>query len=114
MAVSGLNITLGAGTYFLTVNPLVSAQNESFVTTTSGMNAIGMPPGNDDNSFFNSTIFGTNYEPASDFVGFPADFSMGVSGSIQSVPEPSGLVLGLIGTMTAVGCAACRRRPRVG
>jgi len=113
VAVTGLNVTLSAGTYFLTVNPLDSAPNSSFITTTSGMNAVGMPPGNDDNSFFNSTIFSTNYEQASDFVGFPADFSMGVSGLSQSVPEPTTLLLGLIGALTGFGCAWCRRRPRV-
>ena len=50
---------------------------------------------------------GNDYEPASNITGYPpdqpSDFSMGVTGiAIASVPEPSTLVLGLIGTLTAL------------
>jgi hypothetical protein len=65
-----------------------------------------MPPGNDDNSFVDSTVYSTPFEPASDFVGYPADFSMGVYGTIAgSVPEPTSLVMGLLGTLAVLGCA---------
>jgi hypothetical protein len=111
VAVTGLNITLTAGTYWLTVDPLDSGSNNSFISATVGLNAVGTPPGNDDNSFFNSTIYGTSFEPASDFIGYPADFSMGVAGS---VPEPSTLVMGSIGALAAFGYAARVRNIRGG
>jgi hypothetical protein len=112
-------VILTAGTYWLAVAPILSDGFFSYASTTSGANAIGMPPGNDGNSFVNSTFFGTPYEPASDFVPNPntglADFSMGVTGiAISSVPEPSTLVLGLLGTLTVFGAARLRLRRRVG
>jgi hypothetical protein len=107
-------VTLGAGTYWLAVVPIISASDVSDISTTSGANAVGMPPGNDNNSFINSPLT-SPFEPASDFVGSPADFSMGVTGiAITSVPEPSTLVLGLVATLTVFGAARLRRRTRVG
>jgi hypothetical protein len=114
--VQGLSVTLGAGTYWLAVAPDVSGQN-SFITTTSGLDAVGMPPGNDGNSFLSSTFFGFNFTPVSDpSVEGPGtwDFSMGVIGTSAStvVPEPSSLILGLAGLVTSAGCYWTRRRAR--
>ncbi len=94
--VSGLNIPLATGTYWLTVAPIDSGLGRSFVSTTSGLNAVGNPPGNDGLSFFDSTFFGTNFELASDEPGQPnpADYSMGVGTSgAPAVPEPCTLAL---------------------
>ncbi len=94
MQVSGLNIPLGPGTYWLTVAPIDSGTGVSYISTTSGLNAVGIPPGNDDNSFFDSTYFNRSFEPASNEVqSSPADFSMGVGGQSQEVPEPCTLAL---------------------
>jgi hypothetical protein len=113
--VQGLNITLGAGTYWLAVAPDVSDQN-SYITTTSGANAVGIPPGNDGNSFMSSTFFGQNFVPTSDpSIEGPGtwDYSMGIIGVSQaSVPEPSGFMMGMIGLLTATGYAWTRRRNR--
>ena len=111
-------VILGAGTYWLSVIPVDTADGSSFITNTDGTNSINVQPGTSDNTFFTSTdsvIFpGMPYfEPASNEIGSPADFSMGVIGT-ASVPEPSTLVLGLVGTLTVFGAARFRRRTRVG
>ena len=109
-------ITLSAGTYWLAVAPDVSDQN-SFITTTSGLNAVGTPPGNDGNSFLSSAFFGLSFVPVSDpSIEGPGtwDFSMGVIGTSTTVavPEPSSLILGLVGLVTSAGCFCARRRAR--
>jgi PEP-CTERM motif len=55
-----------------------------------------------------------NFQPASDITGYSlVGFSMGVNGhSVASVPEPSTLVMGVIGTLTMLGYAWHRRRLR--
>ena len=78
-----VSVSLGAGTYWLAVAPDVSNQN-SYITTTSGTNAVGSPPGNDGNSFASSTFFGLNFVPTSDpSIEGPGtwDYSMGVIGT---------------------------------
>ena len=93
VSVTGLNVVLGPGTYWLSVSPIDDGSGRSFISTTSGANAIGNPPGNDGNSFFNSSYFSADFGPASDYVFYsPADFSMGISGT-NAVPEPSAIVL---------------------
>jgi hypothetical protein len=101
IAVGLPNVVLGPGTYWLMVAPADSGAGRSFISTTSGANCIGMPCGNDDNSFIFSPTFGANFEPASDFVGFPADFSMGVSAS--TIPEPSSLIMMGTGILSLAG-----------
>jgi len=102
VSVSG--VSLGAGTYWLAVAPDVSGQN-SYITTTSGANAVGSPPGNDGNSFVTSTSFGENFLPTSDpSVEGPGiwDYSMGLTGTmtpVTAVPEPS--------TLTIAGAVLC-------
>lgn len=121
--VTGLTgITLTAGTYWLNVSPVVTSISDiSYITTTGGTNAVGMPPGNDGDSYVAGSYYvnqgGYNYEPASDYYVNPdtglADFSMGVDGIIvASVPEPSTLAMGAIGTLTVLGCAWRGRRNR--
>jgi PEP-CTERM motif len=113
--VQGLNVTLGAGTYWLAVAPDVSNQN-SYIVTTSGAGAVGHPAGNDGNSFISSTFFSMNFVPTSDpSVEGPGtwDYSMGIIGtSVQSVPEPSSVILGLAGMVIMAGSAWIRRRNR--
>jgi hypothetical protein len=90
--VSGLNVLLSAGTYWLTVAPIGPGTGNSFDTETFGANAVGTPPGNNGNSFINAPVLGINYQPAINFTGDnPTDFSMGVIGTLQGqsldVPE---------------------------
>ncbi len=96
--VSGLNISLSEGTYWLGIAPLLGSNSESFVATTSGLNAVGSPMAQDGNAFLNGATFGANFETASDFIpdgDSPngPDFSEGVMTS--STPEPStGILVG--------------------
>jgi len=58
----------------------------AFDSQTSGANAVGMPPGNDMNAFFNSTTFAANFLSTCDpSIGQCADFSMGVKGTVGGV-----------------------------
>ncbi len=69
--VTGLNLDLVPGVYWLNVTPIGNGTGHSFNTTTSGANCVGMPCGNDGMSWFDST----------GVVFSPDDFSMGVIGS---------------------------------
>jgi hypothetical protein len=103
--VSGLNVSLAPGTYYLTVAANDSGAGRAFNSTTSGAGCVGTPCGNNGNSWFNSTFFGTFYGAASDQLGTsPADFSMGVI-----VPEPATIALVTCG-LGALLIAVRRRR----
>jgi hypothetical protein len=80
VSITGLNFDLAAGTYWLGIQPVASAFG--YVVTTSGANAVGTPGGNNGNSFF-SDNYGDNFQSTTN------DFSLGVNGTAQSVPEPS-------------------------
>jgi hypothetical protein len=84
--VTGINITLPPGTYWLNVTPVGDGTGRSFNSTTSGVNCVGTPCGNNQNAFFNSTFFGTNFTSTAN-EGQPYDYSMGVIGTIA--PEPA-------------------------
>ena len=56
VTVNGLSVHLDPGTYFLLVSPVGGATGISYVSTTSGGNCVGIPCGNDDNSFFDSPL----------------------------------------------------------
>jgi hypothetical protein len=87
IAVSGLNIVLPAGEYWLNVTPIGTGFGQSFVSTTSGANAIGLPMGNDGNGFFDSTYFGYHFaDPQDPGLLGPGtwDFSMGVRGNAMA------------------------------
>ena len=78
--VSGISVHLPQGNgYFLNVTPIGDLTGRSFVSTTSGANAVGQPPGNNQNAFFDSNIFGLSFVPTGDpALGQPYDFSMGL------------------------------------
>jgi hypothetical protein len=115
-------LTLTAGTYWLTVAPDIVSPfyfaNGDYISTTSGANAIGMPPGNG-SSFINTVGLpagvGYNYAPTSVIEG-PGnwDFSMGVNGTITltPVPEPSSLTLAGV-ALCVGGITLARRRLKV-
>src|SRR5437667_7718167 len=76
--VTGLNVFLpmlpSGQHYWLNVTPVDNGTGRSFNSTTSGANAVGMPPGNDQNAFFNSTFFGYNFTSTGNpFIGQPYD-----------------------------------------
>jgi hypothetical protein len=102
-SVSGLNVSLDPGDYFLSVTP--SSLNsgslsgyDTYASPTNGLNAIGLNAGND--SSFTYTSF-SSFDPASNTssqVSFitpnPSDLSFGLTGDARglqgstAVPEP--------------------------
>jgi len=105
--VSGLNVTLGPGTYWFAVVPQArDQQGRSFNVNTFGLNAIGTQIS--DKQFFNSPFFNTNFTNADNIAVYPT-FSSGVDGTV--VPEPASIVIFASGVMAAV--AAGRRKMRL-
>jgi hypothetical protein len=77
-------VHLNPGKYWLNVTPIGDGTGRSFDSTTSGANAVGSPPGNNGNSFFNSTYFGRNFsDPQVDLGPGTWDFAMGVAGLVS-------------------------------
>ena len=121
------SIVLTAGTYWLGVAPDSAGyySDQSFIMTTSGINAIGTPLGNDGNSFITNTYppVGSagsfNYTPTTTAVtkrgvnpyGPTIDFSMGVNGTF-AVPEPSSVALVAVGLLGSLACTRKRRSAR--
>src|SRR5437868_1178081 len=86
--VTGLNVSLAPGTYWLNVTPIGDLTGRSFDSTTSGANCVGSPCGNDMNAFFNSNFFGANFTSTAN-EGQPSDFSMGVNGVAGNCGTPT-------------------------
>jgi PEP-CTERM motif len=92
--VTGLNVFLpmlpSGQHYWLNVTPVGDGTGGIYNSTTSGLDCVGTPCGNDQNAFFNSTYFGTYFTSTAN-EGQPYDYSNGVIGTV--VPEPSTLAL---------------------
>jgi hypothetical protein len=93
--VTGINVTLAPGTYWLNVTPVGNGTGHSLNSMTSGTNCVGMPCGNDGNSW---------WRPDGPYPQ-PYDFSMDVIGPI---PEPATVALLTCGV--GVLLMAVRRR----
>lgn len=113
----GMSVVLNPGKYWLSVAPVTTGTDASFfaVSTTSGTNAIGSPPGNDGNSYFFSSALGDNFVPTSTLEayleeGTTWDYSMGVAGSFIVTPEPSSMVMLLAASLGWPALGFCRRK----
>ena len=101
LSVSGLNLYLEPGTYWLAVAPFYDLDDRygiasSAIVTTSGSNAIGTPPGNNGNSFTQG--YGGDFYPDN------RDYSMGISGTVsRSVPESTSMLSMLLFGALAAG-----------
>ena len=110
--VTGLNVFLpmlpSGQHYWLNVTPVGNGTGRSWNSTTSGLHAVGSPPGNDQNAFFNSTFFGYNFTSTGNpFIGQPYDFSNGVIGTV--VPEPPPWAMMAMGAVVLIGVQQLRR-----
>jgi uncharacterized protein (TIGR03437 family) len=93
IAVTGLSVPLQPGTYWLSLTPVGTGPQQSWLLPTVGANAVGSPRGNDGqayvyqpgNSFTSQTVSGD--------AGTSGDFSMGVSISGPAAAPP--VILGL-------------------
>ena len=100
VSVTGLNFTLGPGTYWLSIVP--DSDVAGYLVTTSGANAIGTPAGNDGNAFYTETSLGipvdgtTPFESTTTVASDLQDFTLGVTGTIVT-PEPSSWGLSVFG-----------------
>ena len=109
--VTGLNVHLAPGTYWLSVSPVVGADPasglfRSYNSGTLGLNAVNRPPSSLGNGLFNSTFLSFN------FANFGNDYSLGVAGTAVStvIPEPSTLVMGAMAGFLVLGRTGWRRR----
>lgn len=86
IVVDGLNVQLAAGSYWLSISPVVNytpsggSVPPSYVCPTHGADAVGNPAGNDGSAYFDSTATGAIFAPADStgWGGFSGDFSFGV------------------------------------
>jgi hypothetical protein len=109
---AAMNLTLGAGTYWVTLAPVGNGLGSIFVATTHGVNGIGMPLADGD-SFYNATsVYSNNsghvFETTSDELGGNVgDFSYGLD-LLPSTPEPASLAILGIGVAGLIR-RRCRR-----
>jgi hypothetical protein len=101
VSISGLNVVLNPGTYFMSLSIDDTTSSQSiYLCTTSGTDipTVGDPnpvvaggPVANGNSFYNSSFFGHNWINITEAMGGTAnyDFSYGVN----VVPEPSGIAV---------------------
>jgi hypothetical protein len=108
-----LSVVLNSGTYYLSVAPVTTGVDDTawYISSTSGLNAIGNPKGNDGNSYDESIAFGNNYTPESTLEGGGTwDYSMGVAGTFVVTPEPSSMMLMLAASFSLPVLGFCRRK----
>ena len=101
LQVSGLNVTLPQGKYWLSVAPVLtqSWNPTSALSITAGSGAVGDPPGNNGNSFFVADT--TSYpENLSTRLQALTDFSLGIY--VELPPDPEVLTANLIATVTGM------------
>jgi hypothetical protein len=105
LSLSGLDIDLAPGTYWLGVSPIISDSGTAYISGTGGENAVGSPVGSSGSAvlqYEGATLF-----PSTDFNAGMFDLSMGIDGA--AVPEPAMFV-----PAAAVMLAVLRRRRRTG
>lgn len=75
--VDGLNVNLPPGRYWLTVAPVLT-QGTSYVEATDGTHAVGNPPGDNGDAYFDSTHLRKRFVRSDTVSEGAHDFSQGV------------------------------------
>ncbi len=91
VSITGLNVNLSPGTYWLGFQPITTA-GYGYVGSTSGANAVGTPPGNDANAFHTRADLDLYFAETTTLENAGHDYSLGVSGTV-AVPEPAHWIL---------------------
>lgn len=99
---SPLGVTLGPGTYWLSVGLVGDGTGRAFLAGTEGANGVGSPI-NNGNAFIDSPSFGS-FETSTDFGSDLHDFSLGINEATSVVPGPAAVL------PFALGLLARRRR----
>jgi hypothetical protein len=111
VAVTGLNLSLLPGTYWLSVTPYVTGDDGVCNTVTIGTNATGFIPGNGFASYSNAdppVLYADGYY----VLNGPIDYSMGIDGTAGSqVPLPPSILL-LASALLRLGVHGFRVRGR--
>ncbi len=107
--ISGLNVTLSAGQYWVAMAPLDAFPTQSSVLAlTTGANAVNPSYSDSDDSFQYSYVSGT---PT--FEAQPQNYSMGVDGTESPAgvvtPEPISMIFFATGLVAVAGYAARRK-----
>jgi hypothetical protein len=104
------NLALAPGRYWLAVAPYLTGTTDliSHVSETDGLNAVGLPAGNNGNSYYVGTGSPYDFRDMTAQWGghVPLDYSMGVGASI---PEPGTLALLGLALAGATGVGFIRR-----
>ena len=126
--IGGLNLTLSAGMYWMTIAPTQSIYGRAYATTTNGTGGVGSLL--DGNGYWDSQTFGKNFASTSAHFRRNVDFAYGVDGvalpepgsepepeidlltDTTTAPEPGSLLLAATG-LGLVGLAYRRRKNRV-
>jgi hypothetical protein len=90
VTLDGLNVSLGAGTYWLAIAPVLPGNQRAWIQSTTGANSVGSPHGNDGNSFVSGPALGANFTSTSVYFGSSLDFSEGI---LTATPEPATISL---------------------
>jgi hypothetical protein len=110
VTLSGIDVNLGAGQYWLAIAPVLPGNQRAWIQNTTSVNAVGSPQGNDGNSFISGPALSANFAPITNYLPSPTDFSEGILTG-TAAPEPATLSLSAAALLLGFA-GAFRKRAR--